>query len=65
MFAPQHDFFIALNKARIAGRRGDVAAAERWLRCAEKHMRIAERFQDLVERQERDRVQRNPWPASK
>ena len=47
MFSPQHDFFIALNQARKAARRGDLATVERWLKCAEKHVTIAERLAKL------------------
>lgn len=65
MFTHAHDFFRALGRARKATRRGDVAATERWIKCAERHLAIAERFQTLVERQERQRPQRNPWPAPK
>jgi hypothetical protein len=65
MFHRTHDFFHALNLANKAMRRGNVADAERWIRCAERHMAIAERFQALTERQAKQRPQRNPVPASK
>lgn len=44
MFAPQHDFFLAINNARKAARRGDISATERWLKAAERHTLIAERM---------------------
>lgn len=64
MFSTGHDFFRALAQARKAARRGDVAAAERWIRCAERYFAIAERFENLIERQQRQRrpaMERNPW----
>ena len=47
MFAPRHDFFQALGKARRATRAGDYAQADRWTRLAERHLAIAERVNAL------------------
>lgn len=44
MFAPRHDFFQALGKARRATRAGNYAEADRWTRLAERHLAIAERI---------------------
>ncbi len=47
MFAPQHDFFRALAKARKATRAGDHSAADRWTRLAERHLAMARRMDQL------------------
>ena len=61
MFSPQHDFFIALNQARKAARRGDLAAVERWLKCAEKHVTISERLAKLTAPPAAAAPTRNAW----
>ena len=62
MFAPQHDFFVALNNARKAARRNDISTAERWLKAAERHMMIAERLQRLASEDAPKRGEtRPPW----
>ena len=49
MFAPVHDFFRALNRARRATRTGDHKTAEHWTRIAEPHLKISERLNRLAE----------------
>ena len=44
MFDPSHDFFRALSQARAATRRGDLAAADKWMKLAERHVRLGERL---------------------
>ena len=41
------EYSLALNHARKARRRGDLAAAERWLKQAERHMSLFERNERL------------------
>lgn len=55
MFSLVHDFYRALAQARKATRRGDVAAAERWLACAERHTILAERLRKAAEQQQERR----------
>ena len=44
MFDPDHEFFRALTQARTATRRGDLAAADKWMKLAERHVRLGERM---------------------
>jgi hypothetical protein len=43
-FSPDNDMQVALDKARKATRRGDAAAAARWLSIADQHMSVALRL---------------------
>lgn len=52
MYRPQHQFFVALNQAERAARRGDITLVERWLKVAERHMKIARQLQELSNQDE-------------
>ena len=52
MYRPQHQFFVALNHAERAARRGDITLVERWLKVAERHMKIARQLQELSSQDE-------------
>jgi hypothetical protein len=62
MFDPAHQFFVALNNSAKAGRRGQIAEAERWQRVAERHLAIAERLAKLAA-PAKPQWPRNPWPS--
>ena len=44
IFDPTHDFFRAIHNARVATRRKDFAAADKWMTLAERHVRMVERM---------------------
>jgi len=45
----QSEYQFALNLARKERRRGDVIAADRWLKHADRHLAIAERFRASID----------------
>ena len=57
-----YDVLKAAENARIAIRRGDLNAAERWFRIADRAVAIAQRLRDMERPKERSRwtVERNP-----
>jgi len=57
-----YDVFKAVQQARRAARRGDLAGAERWFRIAERASAIAQRLAALerLEAQANWRPPRNP-----
>lgn len=58
----RYDVPQATRQARIAIRRGDLAAAERWYRLADRAATIAQRLAVAARAKERSRwtVERNP-----
>ena len=63
MIRRSEDFFLALRQARIATHRGDIDAAERWLKMAERYLAIARRYNELkeAEPQRNPATPRRPW----
>jgi hypothetical protein len=65
MYAPHHPFFLALQKAQKAVRRGDIETAERWVRLAERFTSISQRIDSIIaakdSRLQKSRAVRNPW----
>jgi|LNFM01.1.fsa_nt_gb hypothetical protein len=53
MSTSPYDVFKAVQHARAASRRGDLAAAERWYRIAERASAIAERLTTLKHLEDR------------
>lgn len=64
MYAPRHPFFLALQKAQKAVRRGDIDTAERWVRLAERFTSISQRIDSIIaaehSRSGKPRAVRNP-----
>jgi hypothetical protein len=60
MFDPQHDFFRCLTNARIATRKRDFDAADKWMKLAERHMRLLDSMLIAHDRGRRIRPIRNP-----
>jgi hypothetical protein len=49
-YRPRSDYTHALNQARKARRRGDVASAERWLKHADRYVLLDEHLEASLHR---------------